>query len=61
MPEARLGLFRDYGALESTLAIRIRRDARSQRWVAGSGKTPIQPRKAPELPLDAVRIPVGDR
>jgi hypothetical protein len=58
---ARLGLFRDYNALGNLYAIRIHRDWRTRRWVAGNGRGPIQVTEAPELPPDALRVPVRTR
>jgi hypothetical protein len=56
---ARLGTFRDFAALDSDYAIRIHRDSRTGRWVAGGhASVPIQVMKAPKLPADAMRIPV---
>lgn len=60
-PEARLGVFKDYkngGALRS---IRIRLDARSGRWVAGTGKIPIRTSDASELPPDGGAIEIASR
>ncbi len=42
----RLGYLRDFDNLESMFAIRIRRDARTRRWVAGDGHEPIRPSQA---------------
>jgi len=58
---ARLGLFRDFGALDAVYAIRIRKDASTGRWSAG-GKSgaPIPVKPAPHLPPDVVRIPVSN-
>jgi hypothetical protein len=57
---ARLGLFRDLGALDSVYAIRIRKDASTGRWSAGgTSDAPIPVRPAPHLPPDVVRIPVS--
>jgi len=59
---ARLGIFHDFAALEARHAIRIRKDARTGRWVAGGpGTTLIPVGKVPDLPADAVRIPVSAR
>jgi hypothetical protein len=59
---ARLGVFRDVGAVDSLRSIRIRKDARTGRWVAGgSGDTPIRVSQAPEFSPDALRIPVSNR
>lgn len=57
---ARLGLFRDASSLESLFAIRIRLDGKSGRWTTGSGDRPVAVVEAPELPEDAVRIPVSE-
>jgi len=58
---ARLGLFRDFGALDTTYAIRIRRDASTGRWSAGGpSDAPIPVKPAPRLPPDAIRIPVSN-
>ena len=57
---ARLGTFRDFAALDSDYAIRIRKDWRTGRWIAGGHESvPIQVVKAPERPVDAVGIPVA--
>jgi hypothetical protein len=57
---ARLGTFRDFAAMDSDYAIRIRKDWRTGRWIAGGhDSVPIQVVKAPELPPEAVRIPVA--
>lgn len=57
---ARLGTFRDFAALDSDYAIRIHRDSRTGRWVAGGHESvPIQVVNAPKLPDDAARIPVA--
>ena len=57
---ARLGLFRDASSLESLFAIRMRLDGRSGRWTTGNGDRPVAVVKAPELPDDALRIPVSE-
>ena len=58
---ARLGVFRDYEALDRTWAIWMRRDWQTRRWVAGDGKGPIPVNEAPELPPGAFRRAVtGD-
>jgi hypothetical protein len=57
--EARLGLFRDYENGGAVRSIRIRRDSRSGRWIAGSGRAPIQASDASELPADASSIEVS--
>ena len=59
--EARLGLFKDYENQGAVRAIRIRRDSRSGRWVAGSGRGPIQVSDASELPPDASSIEISKR
>ena len=59
--EARLGLFRSYAELAALHAIRIRKDGRTNRWVAGDGRSPIRVIPAPELPSDAQRIRVENR
>jgi hypothetical protein len=57
---ARLGTFMDFAALDSAYAIRIRKDWRTGRWIAGGhDSVPIQVVKAPELPVDAAGIPVA--
>jgi hypothetical protein len=48
--DRRLGLFRDYDSLDSTYAIPIRLDFRTDRWVVGGGDDPIEPIEAPRLP-----------
>jgi hypothetical protein len=58
-PGVRLGLFREKGRPDSLLAIRIRRESSSHRWVAGDGKQPVVPSKVPILPPDAERFPVS--
>lgn len=58
-PGTRLGLFRERGKPESLLAIRIRRESRSHRWVAGDGSRPIAAFAAPPIPADAQRIAVA--
>ena len=55
---ARLGLFRDEADVETLYAIRIRRDSGSGRWIAGHGNTAVPVQAAPELPPDAIRIPI---
>ena len=59
--EARLGLFQDYENGGAVRSIRIRRDSRSGRWIAGSGKAPIQVSDASELPPDASSIEISKR
>ena len=56
--EARFGLFRDFTSMESAWMIRIRRDARTGRWVAGNGLHPVYVTLAPKLPPDGSVIPV---
>ena len=58
-PGTRLGLFRELGNLNSLLAIRIRRESKSHRWMTGDGSRPIVAVEAPRLPADADRIPVS--
>jgi len=58
---ARLGLFNDHENAGAVLAIRIRLDSRSGRWVAGSGRAPIQTSDASELPPDASSIEISKR
>lgn len=55
-PGTRLGLFREHGKPESLLAIRIRRESRTHRWVTGDGSHPIEAFRAPPIPADAQRI-----
>lgn len=55
MRTARLGVFLDFNSVGAARAIRIRRDSRTRRWVAGP---PIQVIDAPELPPQAIRVPV---
>jgi hypothetical protein len=55
---ARLGTFRDLDSLETPFAIRIRRDRKTRRWIAGDGKNPIPVSPAPELPPGARRLPI---
>ncbi len=59
--DARLGLFQDYESEGAVRAIRIRRDSRSGRWVAGSGRGPIQVSDASELPPDTSSIEISKR
>jgi hypothetical protein len=59
--DARLGLFKDYENEGAVRAIRIRRDSRSGRWVAGSGRAPIQVSDASELPPDTSSIEISKR
>ena len=59
--DRRLGIFRDYAGLQSVYAILIRRDFRSDRWIAGGRGEPLEPMEAPELPEDALRLPVRER
>lgn len=54
----RLGLFRDWSDVAKPRAIRIRQDARSRRWIAGTGHGRIPVSEAPELPQDALRVAV---
>ncbi len=58
---ARLGVFRDHNDGGALRAIRIRLDSRSGRWVAGSGRAPIRPSDASELPPDDGSIDVARR
>jgi hypothetical protein len=56
---ARLGLFRNLEQPNAPMrAIRIRRDTRSGRWLAGDGHSPIQTEAAPELSTGSRLIPV---
>jgi len=55
---ARLGLFRDLDHFEGPLAIRIRRDRATGRWVAGDGRSPLAAVPAPTLPEEAQRFPI---
>ncbi|MCP3979478.1 MAG: hypothetical protein GY716_09140, partial [bacterium] len=55
----RLGMLRDLARVNELLAVRIRRDRRTRRWVAGDGRHAINPFQAPTLPPDAHRLPVG--
>ena len=57
-PGTRLGLFREVGNLSSLMAIKIRRESRSHRWVTGDGNRPIVAVDAPQLPADAERNPI---
>jgi hypothetical protein len=59
--DARLGLFLDQTAAGGPSAIRIRKNAQTRRWAAESGGGPVHVVKAPELPPQAVRIPVENR
>jgi hypothetical protein len=59
--DARLGVFQDYENGGVPRAIRIRRDAKSGQWVAGSGKAPIQTTDASELPPDDAAVNVAKR
>jgi hypothetical protein len=54
----RLGVFRDSNRLGSLYAIRIRRDQRSDLWVAGDGRHPIHSFQAPPQPPGASRTPI---
>jgi len=57
---ARLGVFRKLDELSADLAIRIRRDRRSGRWVAGDGTNPIPVAPAPELPQSVSAVQVNE-
>lgn len=57
--DARLGVFRDLGSLQHPVAVWMRKDRRTRRWIAGDGKGPIPTRPAPELPPGSARIPVS--
>ena len=61
MTGSRLGVFRDFGDLSSLFAIRIQKDRKTRRWVAGDGRRPIVHRRAPDLPPEAPRLPAADR
>ena len=56
--DRRLGLFRDYNSLDSTYAIPIRLDFRTDRWVVGGGDDPIEPIETPLLPEGT--LPISD-
>ena len=57
---ARWGMFRSLGALDTPVrAILIRRDARTGRWSAGDGRSPITTIPAPELPPGTHTVPVS--
>jgi hypothetical protein len=58
---ARLGVFRDFSRLESLYAIKIRRDIRTDLWVAGDGRHPIASFRAPSQPAGAGRLPITVR
>lgn len=58
-PGTRLGLIRDLDRLDALLAIRIRRESDSHRWITGDGSRPIVVAEAPPLPADAEQIPVA--
>jgi hypothetical protein len=60
-PGTRLGLFRESGDVGSTFAIRIRRDSKTHRWIAGDGRNPIEPFPAPPLPAGAQRVAASRR
>jgi hypothetical protein len=47
---ARLGIYRDLETPASALAIRIRREHASGRWVVGDGRGPIRSIPAPSIP-----------
>ena len=56
---ARVGLFRNLEQPNAPMrAIRIRRDTRSGRWMAGDGHQPIQTEPSPDLSTGARLIPV---
>ncbi|MCP3978311.1 MAG: hypothetical protein GY716_03125 [bacterium] len=57
---ARLGVFRDPERLQHSLAIWMRRDRRTGRWVAGDGRGEIPVREAPEMAPGAYRRNVPD-
>lgn len=59
--DARLGVFLDPDDPAHRYAIRIRKDRSTHRWVAQSGGVPLQVITAPELPPQAVRVPVAER
>ena len=57
---ARWGMFRSLGALDTPVrAILIRRDARTGRWSAGDGRSPITTVPAPDLPPGTRTVPVS--
>jgi hypothetical protein len=56
---ARIGLFRNLEQPDAPMrSIRIRRDTRSGRWLAGDGHSPIPTEAAPDLSAGARLIPV---
>jgi hypothetical protein len=57
---ARWGVFRNLGQLDSPVrAILIRKDARTGRWSAGDGRSPITTVPAPELPPGTRTVPIS--
>jgi hypothetical protein len=54
----RIGIIRDLTDLTIPRSVRIRRDARSQRWVIGDGATPISLDRAPDLPPGVETTPL---
>ncbi|HXU13075.1 MAG TPA: hypothetical protein VN898_14060, partial [Candidatus Binatia bacterium] len=57
---SRWGMFRSLGALYTPVrAILIRRDARTGRWSAGDGRSPITTVPAPELPPGTRTVPIS--
>ena len=51
-------MFRSLGALDTPMrAILIRKDARTGRWSAGDGRSPITTVPAPELPPGTRTVP----
>jgi len=57
---SRWGMFRSLGALDTPVrAILIRRDARTGRWSAGDGRSPITTVPAPELPPGTRTVPIS--
>lgn len=57
---SRWGMFRSLGALDTPVrAILIRRDARTGRWSAGDGRSPITTVPAPDLPPGTRTVPIS--
>jgi hypothetical protein len=58
LPGARLGIMSDGDELGTLQAIRITKDAKTRRWVAGDGRRPIRLADPPPFPPDHPRTPV---
>jgi hypothetical protein len=59
LPGTRLGIFRDADQSGALLSIRINKDQKTRRWVAGNGRAPIAMREPPPFPADHPRTPVS--